>query len=161
MTFFRLKWRFSPKIGLQFFDCNQGWKFQRILAENRATFLIWWVSPNLSLSWLELQWYLADTLFLRFLAFFEPVFRALLDNVRKCRIYEKTCREKWARDAEDEPGCQTWGKKVSFAKTEFSGKFAAICRYELKNRMLTRHYRSLRPGPGLRGRSKFLTSVCY
>ena len=71
------------------FDCNRGWKFEKILTENRATFLIWWVSPNLSLSWLELQWYLADTLFLRFLAFFEPVFRALLDNIRKCRIYEK------------------------------------------------------------------------
>ena len=79
----------------------------------------------------ELQCYLADTLFLRFLAFFEPIFRALLDNVRKCRIYEKTCREKLARDAEDEPGCQTCRKKVFIVKTAFSGKFAARCGYEL------------------------------
>ena len=140
MTFFALNHVFSPKISLEFFDCNQGWKFQRILAENRATFLIWWVSPNLSLSWLELQWYLADTLFLRFLAFFEPVFRALLDNARKCRIYDKTCREKLARDAEDEPGCQTCRKKVFIVKTAFMMQVRV--NYELKVKKILPYIRS-------------------
>ena len=65
------------------------------------------------------------------MAIFGAIFEVLLLIVETSSKEYQNRREKLARDAEDEPGCQTCRKKVSIAKTAFSGKFAARCGYEL------------------------------